>query len=419
MSIASLLKDIPIPELTRVKYDFHGQPACDYKKILNEQIDEKKLLHGIRAGASIGITAGSRGVANLPTIIKEIADRIKQAGGVPFVFPAMGSHGGATAEGQALVLKKLGITEESIGCEIRSGMETVEVGISSTGLPVYMDRFAWESDGIIAVNRVKPHTTFRGGHESGIVKMLVIGMGKQKGAEICHQLGFKNMAKNIEDLAKVVLATKKVIFGVGVVENANHQICGLDTALPEEFFEKDAKLLKCSWDNLPRLPFNKVDVLVIDEIGKEISGTGFDTNAVGRANADRPEVTRIAVLNLSEKTAGNANGIGRADTATKKVFERFNFEETYPNAITSTAVESVKIPMILENDELAIKAAIKMSLVLDYSKVRLVRIKNTSSLGEMYVSGALLEEVKKHPDTDVFDKNFVTMVFDDNGNVVN
>ncbi|MDO5116235.1 MAG: lactate racemase domain-containing protein [Synergistaceae bacterium] len=417
MSIASLLKDIPIPDLMHVKYKFHGYPACDYKKVLNDQINMKKLLSNLKPGARVGITAGSRGVSDLPIIIKEIVDKVKQAGGSPFVFPAMGSHGGATAEGQRLVLKKLGITEDFIGCEICSSMETVLVGRSSTGLPVYMDKFAWESDGVIVLNRVKPHTTFRGNHESGIVKMLVIGMGKQKGAEICHQLGFKNMAQNIEDIAKVVLSTNKVLFGVGVVENPDHQICCLDTAEPEEFFEKDAKMLKSAWDNLPRLPFSKVDVLVIDEIGKEISGTGFDTNAVGRANADFPEVTRIAVLNLSEKTAGNANGIGRADTTTKKVFERFSFEETYPNAITSTAVESVRIPMILDNDELAIKAAIKMSLAPNLSKIRLVRIKNTSNLGDLYISSALLDTVKGRSDVYVCNESLVPLIFNVDGNI--
>lgn len=419
MSISTLLRDIPIPDLIHVKYTFKGNSQCNFKQILNEQIINKRLLHNITPGANIGITAGSRGIANLPAIIKEVAQKVKQAGATPFIFPAMGSHGGATAEGQLHVLNKLGITEDFIGCKIRSSMDTIQIGTTSSGLPVFMDQYAWKSDGVIVINRVKPHTTFRGSHESGIIKMLVIGMGKQKGAEACHQLGFSNMAQNIEEIARVVLASGKVLFGVGVVENPEHQICHLDTAYPQEFFDKDADMLHLAWENLPKLPFDKVDVLVIDEIGKEISGTGFDTNAVGRANAGKPKVTRITVLNLSNKTAGNGNGIGRADTTTKKVFERFNFEETYPNAITSTAAESVKMPMVLDNDELAIKAAIKMSLIPNYSNIFFARIKNTSDLENIYVSKALFETLKFNANIKVIGNNFKRIIFDNEGNIIN
>lgn len=424
MSVASILKNVPLPEMLHINYSFHALPPCDFEHELKAKIREKGVLKNIKKGARIGITAGSRGIANLPVIIRELVLMLKEAGAEPFVFPAMGSHGGAAAEGQRKVLEKYGVTEEFVGCEIISSMETVQIGTTEKGLPVYMDKYAWECDGVVVLNRVKPHTSFRGRHESGIVKMLVIGMGKQKGAEICHQLGFAAMGENIAEIAKVVLASGKILFGVGVVENPEHQTCHTDIALPEEFFAKDAEMLDVAWENFPRLPFAKADVLVIDEIGKEISGTGFDNNVVGRfppSIGSKPkipiEITRIAVLRISEKTGGNGNGIGRADITTRELFIRFVFDEAYPNSLTSTAVESVKMPMVLDNDELAIKAAVKTSMILDYSRVKMARIKNTSHLEDIWVSRALYEEVKGHPCVRLTGEEFRPIEFDENGNI--
>lgn len=424
MSIANILKNIPLPEMLHINYSFHALPPCDFEHDLKAKVREKGVMKGIKKGARIGITAGSRGITNLPAIIRELVRMLKEAGAEPFVFPAMGSHGGATAEGQRKVLEKYGVTEDFVGCKIISSMETVQIGTTEKGLPVYMDKCAWECDGVIVLNRVKPHTSFRGKHESGIVKMLVIGMGKQKGAEICHQLGFEAMAGNIVEIAKVVLASGRILFGVGVVENPEHQTCRIDVALPEEFFTKDAEMLDIAWENFPRLPFEKADVLVIDEIGKEISGTGFDNNVVGRFPPNkgiRPkipiEITRIAVLRLSEKTGGNGNGIGRADTTTRGLFNRFVFDEAYPNSLTSTAVDSVKLPMVLDNDELAIKAAVKTSLILDYSRVKMARIKNTSQLEDIWVSRALYEDIKDHPCVRLTGEDFRPIEFDENGNI--
>lgn len=403
--------------MIRVRYEFPSFSLKDPVGEIVREVNEKKILKNIRPGSRIAITAGSRGVNNLPESIRELANLVRQAGGDPFVFPAMGSHGGATAEGQRALLKKLGITEDYLRCPILCSMDTVQIGITVSGLPVWIDKYAWESDGIIAINRVKPHTSFRGKHESGIVKMLVIGMGKQQGAEICHQLGFQNMSKNIEEIAHVVMSTGKIIFGVGLVENANHETCAVGVASPDEYFRKDIEMLEEAWRHFPRLPFDDVDVLVLDEIGKEVSGTGFDTNTVGRFGRTPPRVTRIAVLNLSKKTGGNGNGIGRADVTTKKVLDSYSFEETYPNAITSTAMESVKLPMVVQNDELAIKAAIKTSLISDYSNVRLVRIKNTMDLKDMIISRSLFKTASSMPNMEIIGEKFEKMSFNEEGNL--
>lgn len=419
MSVAGLLKEVPIPKIIEIAYKI---PTLRLENPIGEmakQIYQKDLLKSVKPGMRIAIAAGSRGITDLPIAIKIIVQMIRDAGGYPFVFPAMGSHGGATAEGQKSLLNKLGISECFVGCPVYSSMETVKVGTTTEGLPVFMDKYAWESDGIIIINRVKPHTSFRGEHESGIVKMLVIGMGKQKGAETCHQFGFPSMSKNIKEIAKLVLSTGKILFGVGLVENYKHETCVIQAVEPSDFFTADAQLLNEAWKHLPKLPFEEIDVLIINEIGKEISGTGFDTNVVGRHGSAPPSVTRIVVLNLSSKTGGNGNGIGRADFTTKKVLEKFSFEETYPNALTSTAIESVKMPMVLENDEDAIKAAIKTSLVADFTKVKLVQIKNTMNFESMKITKTLFDEASNLPGFKIVGKEWMSMKFDKNRNLNN
>lgn len=417
MSIEDLLNKITLPELIKTQYNFPDNHLPDPAKEMIRQIKEMGLLKNIKPGSKIGITAGSRGVANLPELIRELVTLVRLKKADPFVFPAMGSHGGATAEGQYELLKNLGITEDYVGCPIISSMDTVLIGKTAAGIPAYMDRSAYESNGVITINRIKPHTSFRGKHESGLVKMLVIGMGKQRGAEICHQLGFPSMADNIENLGRVIMSSGKVLLGVGLVENTHHKTCAVGVASPDQYFAKDSELLEEAWKHFPRLPFDDIDVLVIDEIGKEISGTGFDTNVVGRFRGSTPRVTRIVVLNLSEKTGGNANGIGRADITTQKVFDRFSAEETYPNAITSTAMESVKIPLVLKSDELAIKAAIKTSLIADYPKVRLVRIKNTLLFNEMMISRSLAERPNHKLELKITGDKYEKMDFDKQGNL--
>lgn len=422
MAVADLLKGIEIPKLSPIKVRFPSSRLANPQGEIAAEIAARGLLSRIKPGARIGITAGSRGVANLPAVIGTLVGLVRASGGEPFVFPAMGSHGGATAEGQKLLLKKLGITEETVGAPIESSMEVIWVGRTAEGTDVFMDRRAHESDGVIVVNRIKPHTSFRGRYESGMVKMLVIGMGKQIGAETCHRRGLGGLAHYIESMAGVVLASGKVLFGVGLIENAFHETAACTVAAPGEFLEKEIAGLALAKSLLPRIPFDRVDVLIMDEIGKEISGTGFDTNAVNRfwtpsmTDPAGPEISRLVVLDLTDKSAGNYNGLGMADVTTLRAYKKADFEETYPNALTSTAMLSVKIPMVMKNDELAIKAAIKTCCAEESEKLAVVRIKNTLTLDRMQISGALLPEVDDSPAMEIVGEP-EEIDFDEDGNI--
>ncbi|QEK12910.1 DUF2088 domain-containing protein [Crassaminicella thermophila] len=419
--IDELLKDVPLPKIVKVKQKFLRPKLENIKHEIRYQIKNKNVLSKIQKGQNVAITAGSRGIANLPLILKEIVYCIKEAGGDPFIVPAMGSHGGAKAEGQRAILEKMGITKSYIGAPIKATMEVVKIGETNTGLPVYIDKFANDADALIVVNRIKPHTSFRGKVESGLMKMITIGLGKQKGAEICHSLGFGRMAENILYIAREVIEKKNIIFGVGIVENAYDETAKIAVLQKDEFETKEAILLEESKKYMSKIHFDKFDVLVIDEIGKDISGTGMDTNIIGRYHTPYatggPQITKMVVLDLTEKTHGNANGIGIVDFTTRRVFNKMSLEQTYPNSITSTVQESIKIPMILNNDKLAIAAAIKTCNIKDQTKVRLIRIKNTKYLDEIYISESLLKEASYNENIHVIGE-LETFHFDKNGNLL-
>jgi hypothetical protein len=419
-TIDTLLNNIPIPEMIQVVQTFDRPRIADIEGELARKLASSGVLGQVKPGQKIAITAGSRGIACLPRILKAISSEIKRAGGEPFLFPAMGSHGGATAEGQRDMLVGMGITEESVGAPIRSTMETVEIGRSDNGLPVHLDAYAHQADGIVVVNRIKPHVAFRGTCESGLMKMIVIGMGKQKGADICHDLGVGKMAENILSMGRMILAKANIICGVGILENAYHETAGLEVLGREEIPLREPLLLEEAWRLYPRIYFDRLDVLIIDEIGKDISGTGFDTNVVGRYHtpyvSGGPSITRIAVLDITRRSHGNANGLGIVDFTTRRAFEKFSFEKTYPNSLTSTVPISVKIPMVLKNDRQAIQAAIKTCNILDKTAVRLARIKNTVTLEEIAVSENLLPEVDANRNLKAQGKPY-HLAFDDQGNL--
>ncbi len=416
--LEELLRDVPLPGLSVVRQRFPRPRVEDIEGELIKQFRERRAAEGIRPGSRVAITAGSRGIANMPLILRTLVRLLREAGAEPFLFPAMGSHGGADAMGQLEVLSKLGITEETVGAPILSSMETVRIGETADGLPVCVDRYAWEADGIVVVNRVKPHTSFRGVYESGLMKMLAIGLGKQRGAEVCHSDGFSRMAENVPALARVMLEKCPVLFGVGILENAYDETAGLHLLLGEEIESREPELLREAWELMPRIWFDKLDVLVIDEIGKDLSGTGMDTNVVGRYHTDSasggPDIKKLVVRDLSKKTGGNGNGIGLADFTTRRAYEKFSFEQTYPNSITSTVQISVKLPMILDSDRLAFAAAVKTCNIRDMSRVRLVRIRDTKHLDVIQVSEALLEEASGHPQLEV-EGPVRPMVFDEAG----
>jgi len=419
-TIDRLLDPIPIPRLVKVRQSFERPQVADVAGELVHKLGGAAAFARVKKGDRVAITAGSRGITGLPLVLKTIASEIRKAGGEPFLFPAMGSHGGATAEGQRDMLAGMGITEETVGAPIHASMETVEIGVSSNGFPVHLDRFAAEADGIVVVNRIKPHVAFRGPCESGLMKMIVIGMGKQKGADTCHELGFGTMAENLQTMGRVTLAKAKVLCGVALLENAYHETARVEVLPGDEIPVREPALLEEAWRLYPRLYFDRLDVLIIDEIGKDISGTGFDTNVVGRYHtpyvSGGPTITRIACLDITARSHGNANGLGILDFTTRRAFDKFDFDNTYPNSLTSTVPTSVKIPMVLKSDRQAIQAAIKTCNILKKAEVRLARIRNTVALDEIAVSENLLGEVRSNARLAVAGEPFA-LGFDANGNL--
>ena len=402
--IDAILKDVPLPRLVAIETSFDRPVLADVAQSFLGKLRDSHVLNTIRPGMTLAVGAGSRGITNLPLVTRLLIEELKKAGARPFLFPAMGSHGGATAEGQRAVLERMGFTEKTMEVPIRATMEVVQVGTTPDGLPAYVDAIAAQADGIIVVNRIKPHTTFRGKIESGLTKMIVIGVGKQKGAETCHNLGYGRMEENLVALGHTTIASGKILFGVGLIENAYHETCRVEVIPAAEIETREPALLAEARALMPTVPCSPLDVLIIDEVGKNISGTGFDPNVVGRyPTADvpltprDPRITRIAVLDITDVSDGNGTGLGIADFTTERVFRKFNFIETYCNLLTSTTAAAAKIPMVLRNDRQAIQAAIKLCLIGDPRKVRLARIRNTLSLEHMSISETLVAEAGTNP----------------------
>ena len=365
-------------------------------------------MDAIKPGASIAVAAGSRGIVNLPEITRALLDDLKAAGAKPFIFPAMGSHGGATPKGQLAVLSRMGFTEETMGVPFKATMDVIEVGRTATDMPLFIDANAAAADGIVVVNRIKPHTGFRGIIESGLLKMIVIGVGKQKGAETCHNLGGERMAENLLALGRMAIDTGKFLFGVALLENAFHETCDVAVVPGRDILHKEPELLLKARKLMPRLAVNKLDVLVIDEIGKNISGAGFDPNLCGHfANSSLPmspddaQITRIVTLDITDKSDGNGTGLGTSDFTTDRVFRKFSFTETYPNLLTATSIVLAKIPLVMADDRQAIQAAIKTALVADARNVRMARIRNTLEVDHMEISENLLPEVQAMPNVKI------------------
>lgn len=418
--IKELLKDVPLPHMVKIRQTFNADEIANVPEALRMELSKSGQMDSIKPGMRIAIAVGSRGVAELPSLVRTLVEELKKNAAVPFVVPAMGSHGGATAEGQADVLAHLGVTEASVGCPIVSSMEVVEIARLDNGLPVYVDSNSYHSDGIILVNRIKPHTAFRGTNESGLVKMIAIGLGKQKGAETCHVYGFKHMGVHIPAMARLAIAKAPILFGIGTVENAYDHVAKIVVAGAGDLIEIDQKLLVEAKASMPKISFSPIDVLLIDQIGKDISGDGMDPNITGRYPTPYPtggpEVSKMVVLDLTEKTNGNANGVGTADFTTRRLVKKTDFKAMYANGLTSTVVGPTAIPTALDCDLDAIRAAIKTSNALDMNKVRIVRIKNTLQLGEILISESLLAEAKALPNVTILSEPFA-LQFDGDGNL--
>lgn len=419
--ISELLKDIPVPGMIGIRQKFDASALEDPVLKLAEELNRPGGIERIRPGQKVAICVGSRGIANIAAFVRTIVSRVKDAGAFPFIVPCMGSHGGATAEGQREVLLQLGVTPQAVGAPILSSMEVVLVGSLDGGLPVYCDRNAAGAGAIIPVNRVKPHTAFRGPVESGIMKMICIGLGKQKGAEACHRQGFKYMAANVVKAAGMMLEHLPIVFGVALVENPYDETCHIEMLPSERIAAREAELLKMARVRLPQILFDSIDVLVIDFIGKNISGDGMDPNITGRYPTPYagggPEVSKMVVLALTPQSGGNANGVGTADFTTRRLREAMNLEATYANGLTSTVCSPTKIATTMENDLQAIKAAIKTCNIMDYSRCRLVRIKDTLHLSEIEISEPMLEEAIKNPNIEVLTEPY-HLNFNSKGNLL-
>ncbi|MCJ7632667.1 nickel-dependent lactate racemase [Candidatus Bathyarchaeota archaeon] len=389
-----LLKMVEIEQKCRVPV------IVDCVSKIRQELSQAGICQRIKPGMKIVISAGSRGIAHYRDILATVVGEVKKAGGCPIIIPAMGSHGGATSEGQIEILKTLGITSESTGAEIRASMEVEEIGRLENGAPVYVDRIALDADGIIVVNRVKPHTDFKGQIESGLMKMMAVGMGKQKGAETIHRYQCEGYHKNIPLTARFMIKRLPIILGLAVVENRYHEIALIKAMKAEEIEKEETRLLKKAKKLIARIPFNEIDVLIIDEIGKNISGLGMDTNVTGRfwipgeCEPKAPRIKRIVVLDLSRETEGNAIGIGLADLTTKRAVDKIDLHKTFVNSLTAGWPEVGRIPVYLPNDREAILTALHLCGPIDPTRAKVVRIKNTLDLNRFWVSENICEMIK-------------------------
>jgi hypothetical protein len=418
--ITDLLDPIPVPKMVRIRQRFDSSRIIDPAEATRVELRETGALGQIKPGQQVAVAVGSRGIADIAVITKAIIEELQKRDAFPFIIPCMGSHGGASAQGQKEILKQLGVTEESMGVPIRSSMEVIQIGQLENGLPVYADTYAVQADAIIVINRIKPHTAFRGLYESGIMKMMTIGLGKQKGAEACHQLGFKHMAVNIPAMAKIIMAKLPIAFGVAIVENAYDQTCLIEVLPADRIEAREPELLVEAKGRMPAILFDQIDVLLIDYIGKNISGDGADPNVTGVFPTPYahggPDVNKTVVLDLTPESKGNASGIGTTDFTTRRLVERIDFDATYANGLTSTVVSPSKIPTTMDNDRYAIKGAVKTCNVLQYEQCRMVRIRDTLHLGEIEISVSMLEEARSHKDIEILTDPY-ELIFDGNGNL--
>lgn len=391
--------DVDLPRMVKVRQRFPNEKVDDVAATVVEQFRRPELRAKITPGMRIAVGCGSRGVANVAECAKTVIAELKSMGAQPFIFPAMGSHGSASAAGQVKVLDSLGISEETMGCPIQSSMEVVELGKLADGTPIWCDRHAAEADAIALICRVKAHTNFRAPIESGIVKMLVIGMGKIAGATAMHWHGFDAFKDLLPKAGRFIMEKKNFLFGVAMVENAADETALVEIVPGENVLQREPELLALSRELMPRLQFDEIDVLVVDRMGKNITGAGMDPNVVGR-NARgtdweaRPYVKKVAVLGLTPETDGNATGVGCADVITMRLFRDFDPGKTYANVIAATLLDGAAIPMIMNTDQEAVQLAAKTVVRMQPKDTRIVHIPNTLEIIDIMVSEPLLPYVQ-------------------------
>ncbi len=414
------MEQVAIPKMVKIHQNFDDQKIDDIAGWIRKEMAATFKTPEQFKGKRLCITAGSRGIPHLDVIIRTIIDVLKEWGADPFIIPAMGSHGGGTAEGQKEMIAGFGITEEAMGVPILSSMEVEQIGQLEDGTPVYCDKYALHSDGIVMLNKVKPHTDFRGKHESGIAKMMAIGIAKHKGASNFHMKGFPTFAERIPQVCNVFVQKAPIAMGVGIVENAFGEICNIGFCEKERILDLDAELLVEAKNRMAKFRLPVIDVLIIDRIGKNISGNGHDPNITGRSvSTDLPidtKIQKIFIRGLTEETHHNGCGVSAADVTTRRCLNDIDWATSWVNVITSTYTRGGQIPVYTETDYQAIMLAIRTCVGADFKfeNVKVAHIKDTKHMSEIEVSVTCLPDIKDNPDVQVLSEPF-ELEFDEEG----
>lgn len=392
----------PLPKMHKVRQIFPKPRLEDIEIRIQQEIKKEKILEKIRPGAKIAVAVGSRGIKNLEKIVKEVIVQIKKLGGEPFIISAMGSHGGGTPEGQREVLTSYGITEENMGVDIVTSVDVTHLGKTSREIDVYFDSVALGADLVVPINRVKLHTDFVADIQSGICKMLVVGLGNQIGCSAIHEVDFDNFAETLIEAAQMIMGRARIGFGVAILENAYDETAMIEAIPSEKIIEREKELVHIAKSNMPTLMVPDIDVLIVEEIGKNISGSGFDPNILGKSFLLKkfvlpvPNIKRMVLFDVTDESHGNAVGMGIFDVITRKVFNKLDLPQMYANALAVKSPEGSKIPIIADSEEEALRFAIQLARGADRNKLKIVKIKNTLELGTIEVSDALLDHVAAH-----------------------
>lgn len=390
----------PLPKLHRIQQVFDRASLREVEETLKAELAKECIAGRIRPGMKVAVAVGSRGIKNLFLIVKTVVEDLKAKGASPYIVSAMGSHGNGTEEGQREVLKSYGITEENLGVDVVTTVDVNYLGTTPSGKKVYFDRAAMEADAIIPINRVKLHTDFVGDLQSGLCKMLVIGLGNQTGCSSIHEEDPDDFAQIIEDAARLILEKCRVAYGVAAIENAYDETYLVEAVPRETMVEREKELVRIAKTKMPLLIPPKIDVLIVEEIGKNISGAGYDPNILGKSSVLKqfslpvPEIKRMVLLGVTPESHGNAIGIGLFDVTVREVFERLDYEAMYANAIACRCIEDCRVPLAAADAEEAVRVAIKCIRGVRTEDLRIVRIKNTLELEYIEVSEAVLEDIK-------------------------
>ena len=418
VNFADMLDGIVIPPMYRVRQRFEDRHI---ERVRETVLDEMARFTAGRVlkNKRIAVTAGSRGISHNAEIMSAVLEGRRRAGARPFLVAAMGSHAGATPEGQLAMIRHLGIDPDALGVEVKASMDTVQVGALENGMPVYFSKDAFEADGVFAVNKIKPHADFKGEYESGLVKMLVIGLGKHKGCSTIHRMGFENFSWALPTAARVILDSCPILGGLAIVENAYDQPMLLEAVAAADFMDREKELLVLAKQNIARIKTEQLDVLIIDEIGKNISGEGMDPNVTGRPGSylnegfDCIRINQIVVRDVTEPSGGNGAGIGMADITTLSCVRKLDLGAMYTNSITAGILGPSRLPVILNSDEEAVKTAVKIGAGAQGCAPRIARVRNTLMLDEILISEALLAEFSSREDVEVVGR--ADFLFDEDG----